>query len=451
MSPDSHIARSNRDPDWVRHSMWWHVYPLGFVGATIRPTAPETNVHHRLDRVEAWLEHVIDLGLNGLLLGPVFRSATHGYDTLDHYRVDPRLGDDADLQRLIDHAKDLGVRVILDGVFNHIGRGHELFRLLEQQGPDAATADMFLIDWAGWKPGDRIRAEVFEGHDQLVALNHDSPLVEDFVADIMVHWLDRGIDGWRLDAAYAVSPRFWSIVLERVRARHPQAWFTAEVIHGDKAQFVRASGVDSVTQYELWQGIWHGLLERNLWELGHAIERHTTLLDTFVPSTFIGNHDVTRIATAIGDPRHLPHALATLLTIGGTPSIYAGDEYAFHAIKEERFGGDDAVRPEFPRHPFVDSQLDADSREAMRLTGELVSLRRRMPWLHDAPTEILHRANETLVFRTTAEGGAITTALHLGHAPVAVPAGGATSVLAGDARIAGSRVHLSPHGWAVLS
>ena len=450
MSPDSNIIRASSEPEWVRDAMWWHVYPLGFVGADIRPSTPETTVHHRLDRIEAWLDHVIDLGLNGLLLGPVFRSATHGYDTLDHFHVDPRLGGDDDLQRLIDHAKSRGVRVLLDGVFNHVGRGHELFRLVEEDGPDASSADMFRIDWAEWKPGDPVPAEVFEGHDQLVSLNHDSPRVQDLVTDVMVHWLDRGIDGWRLDAAYAVPPRFWSIVLDRVRERHPQAWFTAEVIHGDKTAFVDASGVDSVTQYELWQGIWHGLLDLNLYELAHAIERHTALLDTFIPSTFIGNHDVTRIATAVGHPRHLPHALATLLTVGGIPSIYAGDEYGFRAGKEERFGGDDAVRPEFPAHPFAPSELDADSREVMRLTQELVALRRRMRWLHDGRTEILHRANETLVFRTTGDAGAVTTALHLGDAAIEVPAGTATTVLAGEARIAGGRIHLAPHGWAVL-
>ncbi len=124
-----------------------------------------------------------------------------------------------------------------------------------------------------------------------------------------------------------------------------------EVIHGDYAGFVAASGLDAVTQYELWKAIWSALNDRNLYELAHALERHDGFLDRFVPLTFLGNHDVTRIASRLADPRHLGAALAVLLTCGGTPAIYAGDEQGFRGVKEEREGGDDAVRPEFPATP----------------------------------------------------------------------------------------------------
>lgn len=163
---------------WVDHAMWWHVYPLGFVGAPIRPEGDETDAaQHRLDRIGGWLDHIVELGLNGLALGPVFASTTHGYDTIDHFRIDPRLGDDADFDRLVAAAHDKGVRVLLDGVFNHVGRAHPAFRALEQNGPDAATADLFRVDWNGWEPGAPVAAEVFEGHDALVVLDHSSPAV----------------------------------------------------------------------------------------------------------------------------------------------------------------------------------------------------------------------------------------------------------------------------------
>ncbi len=205
---------------------------------------------------------------------------------------------------------------------------------------------MFRIDWEGWRPGDEPRAEVFEGHGGLVALDHESTAVADLVVDVMTHWLERGVDGWRLDAAYAVDPRFWARVLPRVRAEHPDAWFTGELIHGDAAAYVEVSGLDSLTQYELWQGIWHAIADRNLYELSHALGRHNALLSTFVPTTFIGNHDVTRIATAVS-PDFVPHALAVLLTVAGVPTLYAGDELGMTGEKAERLGGDDAVRPEF--------------------------------------------------------------------------------------------------------
>ena len=123
---------SDREPDWVRHAMWWQIYPLGFTGAPVRPETGErtTDVVHRLGRVEAWLDHLVETGLNGLLLGPIFASSSHGYDTVDYFRVDPRLGDDGDFDRLVAAARERGIRILLDGVFNHVGWGHPAFQAL---------------------------------------------------------------------------------------------------------------------------------------------------------------------------------------------------------------------------------------------------------------------------------------------------------------------------------
>ncbi len=439
---------------WPETVMWWHVYPLGFTGAPIRPAANDdesrVGVVHRLGRVEAWLDHVVELGLNGLALGPVFASQTHGYDTVDHFRVDPRLGEDGDLERLFAAAHERGIRVLLDGVFNHVGRAHPAFAQVQAEGPSAQTAELFRVDWTGWRPGDPVRAEVFEGHDQLVALDHASPAVADLVVRIMRHWLDRGADGWRLDAAYAVPPQFWAQVLPQVRRTHPDAWFTGEVIHGDAPAIVRASTMDSLTQYELWQGIWHGIEQHNLFELVHALERHNGLLATFVPSTFLGNHDVTRIASAVGVDL-LPHALAVLFTVAGVPSIYAGDEYAYTGIKEARLGGDDAVRPEFPSRPPDSGELNPTAREILDVHRRLIALRRRHPWLVRARTDVVHLENEQLVLRTATEAGAVVVALNLGGTPVALPAADARAVECGTGRLASGVIHLPARGWAVLT
>ncbi|HET7326581.1 MAG TPA: alpha-amylase family glycosyl hydrolase [Nocardioidaceae bacterium] len=438
---------------WIDHAIWWQLYPLGFVGAPTRPTTDERTdgIAHRLARIEGWLDHLLSLGLNGLALGPVFESSTHGYDTVDHFRIDSRLGDDTDFDHLVYAAHERGIRVLLDGVFNHVGRAHPAFEALEQHGAAADTADMFRVRWDGWQPGDPVQADVFEGHEQLVALNHASPAVEDLVAEVMTHWLDRGADGWRLDAAYAVPPAFWSRVLPRVRSTHPDAWITGEVIQGDLADVVRGSTMDSVTQYELWQGIWHSIADVNFFELKHAIERSNALLRTFVPSTFIGNHDVTRIASAVGDLRHLPHAVVPLFTLAGTPSVYAGDEYAYRGVKEARIGGDDAVRPEFAEHPPSPDSLEDEARAAMRLHQELIALRRRFPWLHDAHSDVVHVSNTSIVIRTATGSGAVVAALHLGDAPADLPAGGASAVVAGAGTVAHGRITVPPHGWAVLT
>ncbi|WIB25671.1 alpha-amylase family glycosyl hydrolase [Curtobacterium sp. MCSS17_015] len=447
--PNPAAATRPSEPAWVEHVMWWHVYPLGFVGAEVRPATPvdERAVEHRLGHLEGWLDHVVDLGLNGLLLGPVFASSSHGYDTVDHSRIDPRLGDDADFDRLVAAARERGVRVLLDGVFNHVGREHPAFRQLETAGPDADTAGLFAVDWSGWQPGQSVPVGSFEGHDILVALDHASQQTEDLIVAVMTHWLERGVDGWRLDAAYAVPPAFWARVLPRVRERFPDAWFSGEVIHGDTAAIVRESTMDSTTQYELWQGIWHGIADRNCFELAHAVERHDELLATFAPSTFVGNHDVTRIASAVGEG-FVGHAVAVLFTVAGTPSVYAGDEFGWTGVKEQREGGDDAVRPAFPAAPPEPSGTAA---EVLHAHQALVALRRRHPWLHRAHTDVVHLSNEALVLRTATDREAVVTALNLSPEPVVLPAADATRVEAGRADLSEGELRLPAGAWAVLT
>ncbi|GAB3347086.1 alpha-amylase family glycosyl hydrolase [Modestobacter lapidis] len=439
-------------PDWVQDAVWWHVYPLGFVGA--EPAAPaDAPVVHRLGHLTGWLDYAVELGASGIALGPVFAASTHGYDTVDHLRIDPRLGDDADFDALVAAAHDRGLRVLLDGVFNHVGREHPVFRAVVEQGPGAPTASWFRLRWpAGRQPGTVPEYDTFEGHGQLVALDHSSPAVADWVTDVMTHWLDRGADGWRLDAAYAVPASFWARVLPRVRAAHPDAYVVGEVIHGDYAAVVQESGMDAVTQYELWKAIWSALNDGNLHELAHALGRHDDFLDTFAPLTFLGNHDVTRIASRLTDERHVAHAVAVLFTVGGTPAVYAGDEQAFRGIKEDRAGGDDAVRPPFPATP---AELLPFGAATHRLHQELIGVRRRHRWLHRARTTPLHLANRQLTYASTAGDDRLLVALNLSDDAVQQPAPAARELLAGDGTLqragtAQATVQLAPHGWAVL-
>ncbi|WP_336487564.1 alpha-amylase family glycosyl hydrolase [Methylobacterium nigriterrae] len=434
-------------PSWIEHAVWWQVYPLGFLGAEAeaRPGAP---VIHRLRRLEPWLDYAAELGASGLALGPVFSASTHGYDTIDHRRIDPRLGDEADLDALIAAAHVRGLRVLLDGVFNHVGRDFPAFREVLRDGPGASRASWFRLSWPrGTGPGTEPDYATFEGHPGLVALDHDEPEVAAYVAGVMDYWLARGADGWRLDAAYAVPNRFWAGILPGLRAAHPEAYFVGEVIHGDYAAIVRETGLDALTQYELWKAIWSALNDRNLFELAHALARHNGFLDAFAPLTFVGNHDVTRIASRLTDPRLLPHALAILFACGGTPSVYAGDEQAFRGIKEERAGGDDAVRPAFPETP---AGLAPYGWPVYRLHQELIGLRRRHPWLHRARSAPLHLANEALVLESRGEGR-LLVALNLAGAGAELPAPGARLVEAGDGRLVGDRVSLPPYGWGILA
>jgi cyclomaltodextrinase len=271
----------------------------------------------------------------------------------------------------------------------------------------------------------------------------------------MAHWLRRGADGWRLDAAYAVPDRFWAQVLPQVRQEFDDAWFVGEVIHGDYSAHVRDARFNSVTQYELWKAIWSSLNDGNFHELDWALVRHNEFLDDFVPMTFVGNHDVTRIASQLANTRHLEHALVILMTTGGTPSVYAGDEAAYRGVKEERFGGDDAVRPEF-NTPLMG--VDEQGHDVFRLHQYLIGLRRRHPWLHAARTSPLRLTNTQYVYATRSGSDALIVALNIDAAPLSLSLSelgfGEGQIAAGSSAppqsIVGEAV-IEPHGWLIIA
>ena len=437
-------------PNWIEHAIFWHIYPLGFVGAE-REAAACPQVQHRLGQIVSWLDYVVDLGASGLLLAPVFASSTHGYDTVDHFEIDRRLGDSRDFDVLVKEMRRRGLRLVLDGVFNHVGREFPAFKRAIAGAPQSKEAKWFRITWPQAGNGGEPDYATFEGHKELVALNHAEPEVTDYVVRVMNHWLDRGTDGWRLDAAYAVPREFWRRVLPQVRAHHPDAYIFGEVIHGDYTAFVHESGVDAVTQYELWKAIWSSLNSGNFFELAWALKRHNTFLDAFVPQTFIGNHDVARIASQLTDERHLAHALIILMTSGGTPSIYAGDEQAFRGIKENRAGGDDAIRPAFPATP---AGLAPYGWPVYRLHQEVIGIRRKHPWLNRAQSRVIEIRNTDLLYEASADGKRLRVALNIGDAPVTRSIDAAAEKLAGDVAVSAkngkTELTLPPHGWGVL-
>lgn len=382
----------------IEQTIWWHVYPLGATGAPVRERDGK-DAGHRLRALGPWLDYLIELGCNGLLLGPIFESVGHGYDTLDHYAIDPRLGDDSDFDWLVRECHSRGINLVLDGVFNHVARTHP------------AVADG-LAGRSSW-----------EGHEELATLHHDDPRVVDLVADVMVFWLRRGIAGWRLDVAYAVPPEFWRAVLARVREEFPDALFLGEVIHGDYAGIAEAAALDSVTQYELWKALWSSIKDVNFWELDHALGRHSAVCEKTLPNTFVGNHDVDRIASTVG-PDGAVLALALVMVLPGMPSIYYGDEQGFTGLRSEGFAADDAVRPELPASPAELSPLGGWIFEQHQA---LIGLRRRNPWLTRASVKVVDKTNETISIRSFDDGHELLIDAWLTPAPgIRVSAGGET-------------------------
>lgn len=363
----------------VDHAIWWHVYPLGALGAPIHDQTDATPAH-RLAALEPWLDHAVELGCSGLLLGPIFASTSHGYDTVDHDRIDPRLGDDADFDALVAACRERGLSLMLDGVFNHVGRAHPL---VADDSPLLRHRDGALVGW--------------EGHDNLVELDHSRDDVADRVVEIMLHWLRRGIAGWRLDVAYAVPTDFWARVTDRVRSEFPDAVFLGEVIHGDYAGIAEAGHLDSVTAYELWKATWSALKDANFWELAWALERHDAFSRTHVLNTFIGNHDVDRIASVAGaDGAAL--AAAVLLTTPGMPSVYYGDEHGFTGLRGEGAHADDPVRPPLPATP---ADLAPSGAWLFALYRDLIGFRRRHPWLARASVGVEGKDNRWIHYACT--------------------------------------------------
>jgi len=264
----------------------------------------------------------------------------------------------------------------------------------------------------------------------------------------MEHWLDRGATAWRLDVAYGVPPAFWKAAVGRVRQNRPEAWFTGEIIQGDYVTFLRSSGLDSITQYELWKAIWSSLNDGNFYELAWALKRNNEVLEAGQPLTFVGNHDVTRIASRLTDERHLGHALAVLFTVGGVPSVYYGDEQGFRGVKEDREGGDDAVRPAFP-----------ESRDGLAPYGwpifdlhkRLIGLRRRHAWLVRARTTAEHLTNTAAALVSTDGADRLITLLNVGDEPYDFPIDTAGLRVVESHDDNRSPTTVPPHGWSILA
>jgi cyclomaltodextrinase len=250
-----------------------------------------------------------------------------------------------------------------------------------------------------------------------------------------------------------VPSAFWAKALSAVRESFPGAWFLGEMIHGDYAAYAAEAGLDSVTQYEVWKAIWSSLNERNFFELDHALGRHNVFLDGELAQTFVGNHDVTRLATALGDDRHFSHAVAILCCIGGLPSVYYGDEQGLRGLKEHREGGDDEVRPAFPATP---AGLPPDGWPQYRLHQRLIGFRRRHPWLVRARTTSEQLENTALALRLSGEheGEQALLLLNTGDAEFRFTAD-ATGLAVAETAVAGTHSPdprlVPPHSWTILA
>lgn len=431
-----------------RSDIWYHLYPLGFLGAEDRnasPGDPAVSVSHRLKELIGWLDYLVDLGVTGLLLGPIFESESHGYDTVDALKIDQRLGSESDLADLIDACHSRSLAVALDLVLDHVGRGHPHFADVLAHGRDSAWCDWFVIDFD--KPGyDGFSYDTFEGHGDLVKLNHSNPRVLDWAVDVARHWMDRGVDAFRLDAAYAIPSQFLASFADRIAAVRSDVVLLGEVIHGDYVSIAEASHLATLTQYELWKAIWSSLNDRNFYELAHSLDRHVTFCQSFPPWNFVGNHDTTRIASKLNDPRDVAHALAVLLTIPGIPAIYAGDEQGAKGVKYDRPGGDAEIRKPLPCRP---EDIIGQPTPIWQLHRDLIAIRRERPWIADGQLEVTHVDNASITYRVRSGQNQLWVTLNTDDRAMAMTIPAGLVPVAGDALSTEGSAELPAHAWGI--
>ena len=335
---------------WYDESVFYQIYPLGLCGA---PQANDGVQEHRLRRILDWIPHIEKLGCGAVLLNPLFESDAHGYDTRDYRRVDVRLGTNGDLKELVAALHERGIRVVLDGVFNHVGRGFWAFRDVQEKKWDSPYRDWFHISFDGNSGyNDGFWYEGWEGHFELVKLNLRNGAVADYLLDTVRFWVEEfGIDGLRLDVAYCLDRDFIARLRQFCCSLRPDFFLVGETLHGDYNQWVGEGKCHSCTNYECYKGLYSSLNDLNLFEIGHSLRRQFgsepwCLYRGKKLLNFVDNHDVTRVAGILRNPAHLPVIYGLLFAMPGIPCIYYGSEWGAQGDKAH---GDAALRAAFER------------------------------------------------------------------------------------------------------
>lgn len=331
---------------WFDEAVFYQIYPLGLCGA---PRENDGVLEHRILRVLDWVPHLQKLGIGAVYFSPLFQSDAHGYDTRDYRVLDCRLGTNGDFKQVCDALHEAGIKVVLDGVFNHVGRGFWAFRDVLEKRWDSPYKDWFHINFDGNDNyNDGLWYEGWEGHYELVKLNLHNEAVVQHLFDAVRGWVEEfGIDGVRLDVAYSLDPDF----LRRLRAftdgLKPEFFLVGELLHGDYNQRVGEGLLHSCTNYECYKGLYSSFNSMNLFEIGHSLNRqfgpeNWTLYKGKHLLAFADNHDVSRIATILQNKEHLKPLYGLLFGMPGIPCIYYGSEWGIEGDKAQ---GDAALRP----------------------------------------------------------------------------------------------------------
>ena len=330
---------------WAYESVFYQIYPLGFCGA---PFENDGVLTPRIRKVIDWIPHIKNLGANAIYFSPVFESDTHGYNTRDFRKIDVRLGTDEDFADVCQALHKEGIKVVLDGVFNHVGRGFWAFQDVLEKRWDSPYKDWFHISFDGNSNyNDGLWYEGWEGNYDLVKLNLCHPDVKQHIFDSIRSWVEEfDIDGLRLDVAYCLDENFVRELRAFCDSLKPDFFLVGEMLHGDYNRLMNDSMLHSATNYECYKGLFSSFNSMNMFEIIHSLLRqfgpeNWTLYRGKHLLCFVDNHDVSRIASNLTNEQHLPLIYALCFGMPGIPCVYYGSEWGAKANKSE---GDPALR-----------------------------------------------------------------------------------------------------------
>lgn len=332
---------------WFDEAVIYQIYPLGLCGAPFENDGVEKS---RILKILNWVEHIKKLGATCVLFNPLFESDKHGYDTRDFNKVDVRLGTKEDFKTVCKAFHDAGIKVMLDGVFNHVGRGFWAFRDVCEKKWDSPYKDWFKISFDGnTEYNDGFWYEGWEGHNELVKLNLYNSDVKNHIFSSISDWVSEyDIDGLRLDVAYSLIPEFLADLRNFTNGIKQDFVLVGETLHGDYNRWMNDNACHSVTNYECYKGLYSSFNEGNMHEISYSLNRQFGAESWCLYTgknllSFVDNHDVVRIATVLKDKKHLEPIYAMLFGMPGVPCVYYASEWGIEGAKQN-FDRD--IRPE---------------------------------------------------------------------------------------------------------
>lgn len=400
-------------PGWAIRSFFYHIYPLGFLGAPPNNSGGEPVP--RLADLRRWYDHIAGLGVDAIYFGPMFESVSHGYDTTDYFAIDRRLGDTALFREILGELRGRGMRVILDGVFHHTGREFFAFQDILRNKETSRYRDWYHINWgADSDYGDGFAYECFMEHQSLPRLNLNNPDTRKYMFDVCRYWLgDVGVDGWRLDVAHGIAPDFWWEFRRLCKEINPDCFLLGEVDRGDYNIWVAPDLLDSGTNYHLYYGLQDYFEDGDINHIHASLERgHHPEVGVFKElnlMTFIGNHDVSRVGSLVRHPQAIFPLLLFLMAAPGIPCLYYGEELGMLGLKQETSDHD-------MRQPMIppDAEWPDSGRKLYALISELARIRRDQPALIFGDYFSLHSKPDTLAFVRRYGADCAVVALNLG-------------------------------------